>query len=152
MQQKEVMYVCIGAFLLTNVSVLTTLYLTGYWGGQEPSPADGAAEVIEGEKQEAVTLIPGELTWPQSRANFIHSVAEAAYVCEDKLDEASAGVAKSYAVDTVASRYESEGDIYKIFIDFETPSRAEKPKQQARIVCDVSAESRAVVSYTVMAK
>ncbi len=152
MQQKEVVYVCIGAFLLTNASVLATLYMTGYWRGQEPSVVDEKVEVIEGEKLDAAALIPGELTWPQSRANFIHSVAEAAYVCEDKLDEASAGVAKSYAVDTVASRYDTEGDIYKIFIDFETPSRAEKPKQQARIVCDVSAESRAVVSYTVMAK
>lgn len=139
MQRKE--YLLIGAIaaLLGNVSIFTTLFLTGNIGYHEVESAAEPEPVAE-------TAAPIEPPKP----SIIHSMAKAMYSCEDKLNAANKGKEFSYEFDTVASRYNSDEGKYMIFIETHTSSRNNAPQQDHSVICEVSDEDLSIKGYKVL--
>ncbi len=142
MQPKEILYVAFGAVVLTNVSIVGTLMATGQIGGEEPlSEQEEVAE--EGLEAEALPPEPE----PVSRVNYLHTLADAMYLCEERLIASNEGLLKSYSFDHKASRHMGEQDIYFVFIEMETVGSLEEPSETGDIYCEVSPESKSIVKY-----
>lgn len=141
MQPKEIVLVAVGAFLLTNVSIIGTLFATGYFSN------DTQADEIE-EIPEKVIEVPPPLPPKAQR----HSMSQAWYVCEDKVTTSNASKRFSYSFDSVASRYNDDTQIYQIFIETQTASRADSPMETKEVTCEVSAVDMTIVSYAAKKK
>jgi hypothetical protein len=141
MQPKEIVLVAVGAFLLTNVSIIGTLFATGYFSN------DTQADEIE-ETPEKVIEVPPP---PPPKAQR-HSMSQAWYVCEDKVTVSNASKRFSYSFDSVASRYNDDTQIYQIFIETQTASRADSPMETKEVTCEVSAVDMTIVSYAAKKK
>jgi len=146
MLRKESLLVVVGGILLTNISIIGTLLVTGHFD----SDAEAAEAVAEVAPDSAVAP-PPEPELPKSRIGYLHSVADAMYICEEKLKTSSAEF-ESHSFDHHASFYEETEDVFHIFIESQKVSRAGAPSEIADIICDVSAETKTVVNYKVMAK
>lgn len=140
MQTKE--YLLIGAIaaLLANVSIVATLFATGYIGHHDPEPEP------EPEPEVAEATLPPEPPKP----TVLHSMAKAMYTCEDKLNTANKGKEFSYEFDTVASRYDADQGKYMIFIETHTSSRNSAPQQDHSVICEVSDEDLSIKGYKVL--
>ncbi|NIB42013.1 hypothetical protein HBA55_20580 [Pseudomaricurvus alkylphenolicus] len=145
MQPKEIMIVVGGALLLTNLSIVGTLFATGYFDSDKTTESKEAAAAQENEIEEPA---PGAITPPKKRA--LHSMAKAMYLCEDKLNAANTGKRMSYEFNAVASRFDTETDSYTIFINTQTASRASAPEESAEVTCEVSAADLSITNYKVM--
>jgi len=136
MQPKEILLVAVGALLLTNVSIIGTLFATGYF-----SDGTQAEEVVEEEIVEAAAP-PPEPPKPQ-----LHSMSQAWYLCEDRVNASNSAKRFSYSFDSVASRYNEDSQTYQIFIESQTASRAEAPMETREVTCEVSAVDMSISSY-----
>lgn len=145
MQRKELLYVALGALLLTNISIIGTLFFTGViGGGGAPEPN---VEEIDDEQSTSPTVVAGEEVEPESRVNYLHTLAEAMYICEDRLTSSNSHLLKSFSIDYQTSRYIEETDIFFVFIEMETVGLAGKPGEIGDIYCEVSPASRSIVNY-----
>lgn len=153
MQPKETLLVVVGGILLTNISIFGTLLLTGHFDGdaEEQLLAEAAAEAPSAGEPSPDGAPAPEPELPKSRIGYLHSVADAMYICEEKLQSSSAEF-KSYSFDHHASFYNEAEDVFHIFIESQKVSRAGAPSELADIICDVSAESKTVVNYKAVNK
>ncbi len=143
MQPKEIVFVAVGALLLANVSIVGTLFATGYFD-------DGSAveETIE-EPEEIEAPPPAP---PEPPKAMRHSMSQAWYVCEDKVKVSGGSKRFSYSFDSVASRYHEDSQVYQIFIETQTASRADSPMETKEVTCEVSAVDMSIISYAAMKK
>lgn len=141
MQPKEIVLVAVGAFLLTNVSIIGTLFATGYFSN------DTQADEIEETPEKVIEAPPP----PPPKAQR-HSMSQAWYVCEDKVTVSNSSKRFSYSFDSVASRYNDDTQIYQIFIETQTASRADSPMETKEVTCEVSAVDMTIVSYAAKKK
>lgn len=167
MHKKELIIIAAGILLLTNVSLIT-LYATGHFDSPEEKAAKqqarldakqvAIAEAAQAEEQarlaeeaaaNAPELGPDGLPLPPKKT-VIHSMAKAAYLCEDKLKASSSGKEVSYQFDAIASRYTEEAMQYSIYFETQTTSRTEAPQKDMNVTCDVSAESMEIIGYKVL--
>ncbi len=139
MQTKEYLLIGAIAVLLANVSIVATLFATGYIGHHDPEPEEEPEPVAE----ETLPLEP-------PKPSIIHSMAKAMYACEDKLNSANKGKEFSYEFDTVASRYNNDEGKYMIFIETHTSSRNNAPQQDNSVICEVSDEDLSIKGYKVL--
>ena len=145
MQQKEIVYIALGAVLLTNVSILGTLYATGILGADPVSEeATKLALAAEQEKQVELAFAVPE---PVSRVNYLHTLAEAMYICEERLTSNNENILKSYSFDHQASRYMEDGDIFFVFIELVTVGTIDSPGKTGDIYCEVEPSTKAIVNY-----
>ncbi len=142
MQPKEMLFVAVGALLLSNISIVGTLFATGYFSN------DTQAEEIEETPAAAIKPPPP----PEPPKAQRHSMSQAWYVCEDKVTESNASRRFSYSFDSVASRYNDDTQIYQIFIETQTASRADSPMETKEVTCEVSAVDMSIISYAAMKK
>ncbi len=142
MHPKELLYVAIGAVVLTNVSIIGTLFATGQLGGTEPEPPS-----LEEQAEKSETASPAVAPASVSRVNYLHTLADAMYLCEARLLEENSGSLKSFSYDHQASRYMEGRDIFFVFIELETVGTQDEPAQLGDIYCEVSPESKSIVSY-----
>lgn len=140
MQTKEYLLVGAVAVLLTNLSIVATLFATGYFG-------DSAAEEVVIEEPPATEEIPPPEP-PQPKV--LHSMAKAMYTCEDKLLGGKSNTEIGYQFDTVASRYSPEEEKYIIFIETHTTSRSDAPQKDSSIICEVSDSDLSVKGWKVL--
>lgn len=146
MQPKEMLLVAVGAFVLTNVSIVGTLFATGYFS-DETQAGELAVEEAEEEIAEEEPVPPPPPPKPK-----LHSMSKAWYVCEDKLVAANNAKRFSYQFDSVASRYNEDTEIYQVFIETQTASRADAPMVTSEVTCEVSAVDMSIVGYKAMKK
>lgn len=143
MQPKEIVFVAVGALLLANVSIIGTLFATGFFDdGSQPEEAEEEPEVVEASPPPP----------PEPPKAMRHSMSQAWYVCEDKVNDSSGSKRFSYSFDSVASRYNEDSQIYQIFIETKTASRADSPMETKEVACEVSAVDMSIVSYAAMKK
>lgn len=143
MQPKEIVFVAVGALLLANVSIIGTLFATGYFD-------DGTHPAEVEEEPEAVEAPPPPP--PEPPKAMRHSMSQAWYVCEDKVNDSNSSKRFSYSFDSVASRYNEDSQVYQIFIETQTASRADSPMETKEVTCEVSAIDMSIVSYAAMKK
>ncbi|MGH1374294.1 MAG: hypothetical protein ACRBBW_19820 [Cellvibrionaceae bacterium] len=143
MQPKEIVFVTVGALLLSNVSIIGTLFATGYFD----DGSDTEETIEEAEVAEAPPPPPPEPPKAQR-----HSMSQAWYVCEDKVNESNTSKRFSYSFDSVASRYNEDSQTYQIFIETQTASRANSPMETKEVTCEVSAVDMSILSYAAMKK
>jgi len=144
MQQKEVLYVALGAVLLTNISILGTLYVTGIVGS-DPAAEEAAKLALEMEQQKQAELAYA-VPEPASRVNYLHTLAEAMYICEERLTSSNDSL-KSYSFNHQTSRYMEESDIYFVFIELETIGTLDSPGKTGDIYCEVESSTKAIIKY-----
>lgn len=164
MQAKELLIVTGAIILLSNVSIIGTLYATGQFDSAEEIAAQeqAAAEEQAAEAQaleetrlaeeaaaNAPELGPDGLPLPPKKT-IIHSMAKASYLCEEKLKEANANKEVSYQFDAVASRYTEEVMQYSIYFETQTTSRTDAPQVDNSVTCEVSAETMEIIGYKVL--
>ncbi|BFM17447.1 hypothetical protein R50073_36300 [Maricurvus nonylphenolicus] len=157
MTPKEKIGVGIFAFVLTNLSIVLTLYFAGHFGSKssnEPPPLseDELAAIDANHAAIAAKYAPEEYKLQPSRLTHVHSLSEAMYICAEKLQNTKPGVAKSFEFDYVASKYNEDTDIYHVFADLEIASRAGKGYEQSDVNCDVDAADRKIINFKVSAK
>ena len=142
MQRKEIFLVTIVAIVLTNVSIIGTLAVTGYLSGEEKheQKVEEEAELSQDEPAEPIPPHPPAL----------HSMSQAMLVCVDKLMSNNQGKNIAFDINTVASRYDEEDQKYTIFIDTKTPSRVGAPQETAEVTCEVEAASMSVSAFQSM--
>ena len=75
MQRKEMLMVAVGAFLLTNASIIGTLFATGYFNDETQAEEIAAEEEEEEVTEEEPTPPPPP---PQPK---LHSMSQAWYTC-----------------------------------------------------------------------
>jgi hypothetical protein len=158
MTPKEKLWVGVFGFLLSNLSIVLTLYLSGHFGSNASTPEE---PVLSGEERTArettnaaiaSKYAPEKHKVQPSRVGYVHTLSEAMYICADKLEASKSDVAKSYEFDYVASQFNEDSDIFHIFIDLETPSTASKGYERADVNCDVDAATRSVINFKISAK
>lgn len=162
MTLKEKLFVGIGALLVTNLSVVLTLVLSGFFKNDqadvpEPEPTEAVAENPEEAAKIAAIVdkykfVPSdELPTVKSRLNRINSIAEAMYLCEDKVEASSPGP-KSYSIDYNASYQDKDNDLYLVFLTLETPSTADGERKLADVTCEVEAATKSITNFKIMDK
>ncbi len=142
MQPKEIVLVAVGALMLANVSIIGTLFVTGYFD-------DGNAAEEVTEEPEVVEAPPPP---PEPPKAMRHSMSQAWYVCEDRVNASNNAKRFSYSFDSVASRYNEDSQVYQIFIETQTTSRADSPTETKEVTCEVSAVDMSILSYAAMKK
>lgn len=156
MTPKEKLWVGVFGFLLSNLSIVLTLYLSGHFGSTPPDEPLLSEEELEAQEASNAAIAskyaPEKHKVQPSRVSFVHTISEAMYICADKLEASKPGVAKSYEFDYVASQFNEDSDIFHIFIDLETPSTASKGYERADVNCDVDAATRSVINFKISAK
>ena len=147
MRSKEILLVVVGALLLTNVSIFGTLVASGHFGDDaESSDPEEAVAATEDAPAPAV-----EPPAPEPK-NVLHSMADAMYLCRDKVQQSSSSERKSYSFDYNASFYDEQERIYHVFIEYQKVGDFNNPGQLSDIICDVSAVEGTIVNYKVMGK
>ena len=147
MQRKETILVIVGAFLLTNLSILATLFVTGHFDQgdkqqkEEPAEKTPAKDDATSEEQAAEVVEP-----PPSKPK-IRSMGEAMYLCEDRLMADYSTKRISYQFDTVASYFSSDTGNYLAVIQVHTPSRLGAPQENLEVTCEVSAIEGNIVNF-----
>jgi len=168
MQTKELLLVTAGIILLSNISIVGTLYATGQFdsaaevAAQKHADAQALAEqqvadaqaleearLAEETAANAPELGPDGLPLPPKKT-VIHSLAKASYLCEEKLKLANINKEVSYQFDAVASRFTEEMMQYSIYFATQTSSRTDAPQKDMNVTCDVSAETMEIVGYMVL--
>jgi len=168
MQAKELLLVTGGIILMSNLSIIGTLYATGQFDSaaeiaiQEQAAIQALAEQQAADAQaledarlaeeaaaNAPELGPDGLPLPPKKI-VIHSMAKASYLCEEKLKEANANKEVSYQFDAVASRFTDEMLQYSIYFETQTISRTDAPQVDTSVTCEVSAETMEIIAYKVL--
>ena len=159
MQKKEVVIVAACAFVLSNLAIVGTLMAKGHFDSGEPEPVEVAE--VEEEPQDTETP-PEENTDPNtdpnadpnaakpSPADYVHHMAEAMYICEEKFLTSTANIRKSYEFKHSESHFSEEEELYRVFIEYETVGEPANPALGFSVVCEVSAPKRAIASYKVL--
>jgi len=168
MQTKELLIVTGSIILLSNVSIIGTLYATGQFDSAEEIAAQEAAATLALAEEQAAEaqaleearlaeeaaanapeLGPDGLPLPPKKT-VIHSMAKASYLCEEKLKQTNANKEVSHQFDAVASRYTEEMMQYSIYFETQTTSRTDAPQTDNTVTCEVSAETMEIVGYMVL--
>lgn len=156
MTPKEKLWVGVFGFLLSNLSIVLTLYLSGHFASSEPEePILSEEEQTAREASNAAIAskyAPEKFKVQPSRLGYVHTLSEAMYICADKLETTKPGIPKSYEFDYVASQFNESTDIFHIFIDMETSSSASKGHERFDVNCDVDAAKRSIMNFKVSAK
>lgn len=157
MTSKEKLWVGVFAFLLTNLSIVLTLYFSGHFGSNdshEPPPLseEELAAIEANHAAIAAKYVPEEYKVQPSRLTHVHSLSEAMYICAEKLKSTKPGVAKSFEFDYVASKYNERTEIFHVFADMELASREGKGYERSDVNCDVDAAERKIINFKVSAK
>ena len=141
MQRKEILMVLGGAFLLTNFSIVGTLLVTGHFDSDNaPNPEPATEPLAQKPVAEAST------------SPKLHSMADAMYLCEEKLNTSNKGKQVSYEFGMIASRFSEDSGTYHIFINTQSASRANSPQESSEVTCDVSANDMKIIGYKAMKK
>ncbi|NHN37813.1 hypothetical protein G8764_10940 [Pseudomaricurvus alcaniphilus] len=146
MRPKEIAIVAIGAIVLTNLSVVGTLFATGHFSSDPPA----ASEVPQDEPENPDPAVTEAVPPPPEPKPALHSMSQAMYICEDKVVSSNSGKHIAYELDPVASRFSEEEQVYRIFIETKTISRVDAPQETAKVSCEVAAETMSIVGYKAM--
>lgn len=157
MTQKEKLWIGIFAFLLTNLSIVLTLYFSGHFGssGTNETPPLSEEELAAIEANHAAIAAkyaPTEYKLQPSRLTHVQSLSEAMYICAEKIQTSKPGIAKSFEFDYVASKFNESSEIYHVYADLEIASREGKGYEQSDVNCDVDAAERKIINFKVTAK
>ncbi len=156
MTPKEKLWVGVCGFLLSNLSIVLTLHLSGHFGSSEPEEP-----VLSEEEQAALEAsnaaiaskyAPEKYKVRPSRLGYVHTLSEAMYICAEKLETTKPSIPKSYEFDYVASKFNESSDIFHIFIDMETSSSVTKGYERFDVNCDVDAAQRSIINFKVSSK
>ena len=154
MQKKELLLVAVATVLVVNLSIAGTLLASGYFAGEEEAAEHAPQQEVEADSDAEAAADGAAGQGPAepkpSAAEYLHSMAEAMYICEDKFLASTAGVNKSYEFKHSESYFSEEDEIYRIFIEFETIGKPGMPAQASSVMCDVSAPKRTVAGYKVL--
>lgn len=165
MTSKEKIWVGIGGFLLSNLSIVLTLYFAGHFSNPATATAAQPTSVtdiipLDAEQQAALDAknaaiaakyLPPDFKPEASRLNYVSNLGQAMDICAAKLEESKPGVVKGYQFNHIASNFDETTDIFHVFMDMETISTATS-SEHADITCDVDAPSRAVVTFKITDK
>ena len=146
MSRKHLLLTGFIVLLLVNGSIFGTLYILAWLQG--PTPEELAA-LREAEQQAALDAIYAQLPPLEpfkSKINYLRSIGEAIALCEDKLHESVSG-RKSWEINMIESRYIQELELYKIFLNYQTPATIDMPMKGYEVACEVSGEKRTVESW-----
>ena len=136
MQRKKLLLVALVAILLTNGSIIGTLFVKGYLSDKNRPEQEPIASASE----------PGD----RPPTPVLHSMSQAMLVCVDKLMNHNKGKNIAFDINTVASRFLEEELSYTIFIDTNTPSRVGAPQEIAEVICEVDATTMQVAGFKSM--
>jgi hypothetical protein len=143
MPTKKFIFLAICVLVLINTSIFGTLFIADLITG--PS-ADEIAELkkakILAAKQRIYDQLPPVEAF-KSKANYISSIGEAAFMCESRLKD-EVKVPHSSAVNMIESRYLGEAELYKIYIYYETIASAVQAGEKFKVNCVVSGEKRVI--------
>lgn len=155
MQKKEVLIVAAAAVVLSNLAIVGTLMAKGFFDSGAPD----SAEIVAAEESPPEVETPAEEnTDPAadpnvpkpSPADYVHHMAEAMYICEEKFLASTANIRKSYEFKHSESRFSQEDEIYHVFLEYETVWQPDNPAKAFSVVCEVSAPKRAIAAYKVL--
>ncbi len=146
MSPKRLFIIGFFAILLVNGSIFGTLYVVDLMAG--PTPEELAA-LRKAEEDAALQAIYDKLPPLEeftSKANYIKSIGEAIDICENKLHDSVKGQ-KSWEVNMIESRYLPERELYKIFIDYETVAKFDKPSERFKASCEVQGSDKMIALW-----
>ena len=168
MQAKKLALVTVSIIVLSNISIISTLYAKGEFDGPAEIAAQQRAEaqalleqqaadaqaleharLAEEAAANAPELGPDGLPLPPKKT-VIHSMAKASYLCEAKLKENNANKEVSHQFDSIASRFTEDAMQYSIYFETQTSSRTNAPQVDNSVTCEVSAVSMEIVGYSVL--
>ena len=129
---------------MANGSILGTLYLSGHWDSQSLQTSEAA--VVEEEPEIEEEPAPPEP--PPKPA--LHSMSKAIYACEQKLQDNTKNKRLAYEVNSVASRFNPDNQVYTIFIDTKTATTYDSPQEWSEVTCEVAAEDLSIIGYKAM--
>ncbi|TQV82435.1 hypothetical protein FKG94_06730 [Exilibacterium tricleocarpae] len=151
MQKKEVLFVVLGAVLLSNLAIVGTLIAKGFFAGDKTGQV--AADIApDGDEPPGEEADPGaELGLAQVHGvNYLRQISEAMSICEDKFLTATSSIRKSYEFKDSESHFSAAEELYRVFIEYETLWEPNSPPKGFSVVCEVSAVTRAIASYKVL--
>jgi hypothetical protein len=151
---RKLLFIGIGVFIvLLNGAILGTLYAAGIiW---QPSKAELEAqrlaeEALQAEAKEIARYAHLEpLPEFTSKSGYVANISEAISICETALHE-RIPVRKSWAVNYIESRYLSDIELYKIFLDFETIAERGEEVKQKKVTCEVEGATKVISNWKAM--
>ena len=145
MTSKKILILSAVILIVINASILGTLYATGILGAEEPEP--------EPVGNPNIAAVPEQtpLSSFKSKAKHVRTIGEAISICEKRLNS-SVKEQKSWSVDAVESRYNSSEELYKIFLEYQTIARLNKPAVAFNVFCEVDPSSKAITTWKPMVK
>ena len=138
MTRKEAILVGVGAVLITNISIVLTLFLSGHFGSNEaPEPEP---EIVEEIDEEPTPPPPPKL----------HSMSKAMALCDERILKESRSKRFSYEYDHLATHYRPESESYHIFAETYGLVSSNTPGARTSVICDVSTGPLSISGYKVL--
>lgn len=162
---KKLLIIIAVAVVLVNGSIVGTLFMMGAFSSddtaadgaepleentEEPDEDEEAEEEADNDEKDSAKAVEGSNA--PSKPRMRPSLTSAYYVCREKLKESNKNKRFSYQYNAIASKYVKETEMFFVFLDVETASRADEPRETSQVTCEVTAKTMTIENYKVMKK
>lgn len=152
MKGKKFLIFAIFAILMTNASILITLYLAGHFGGgSEPSEEQKAqASTAEEGSEDGAGDETAAKPKPEPVKRFvIKELQDARPICDEKLRGKLKGKPASYYFDRRMSYFDkiTDGGTWKVIYNIEYLDMPGEPGYFANVTCDVVATTGKISNF-----
>lgn len=151
---RKLLFISLGVVIIVlNSAILGTLYAAGViWqpSTEELEAKRLAEEALLQEAQKAAKYAHLEpLPEFTSKSQYVANISEAISICEAALHERVPS-RKSWAVNYIESRFLSDIELYKIFLDFETIAERGEEAKKKKVTCEVEGATKVISNWKAM--
>lgn len=141
MTLSKILILACSSIVIINASVLGTLFGTGFFDEHDDSAEEPAVETAELPPLDPFVF----------KSGYVRSIGDAIGICENRLHD-SVSQQKSWSVDSIESRYNTNDEYYSVFMEYETVAKLDQPSSAFEVTCEVDAKSHAITNWKALPK